>query len=75
MSNDKLFPTDWETQKTLLNDFYNFGKHEIAVVFFSMWKDYKDNLSPEVLENYKDIFTKVEEILRDARAHCKLALE
>jgi hypothetical protein len=26
MTNDQLFPTNWETQKVLLNDYYKFWK-------------------------------------------------
>ena len=75
MPNEQLFPTTWETQKTLLNDFYNFGKAEVTVVFFSMWLDYHKSLPPEVAEKYTEIFTKVKEILGEAKAHCKLTLE
>jgi hypothetical protein len=47
MTNDQLFPTSWETQKVLLKDFYGFGKTELAVVFSSRLKQYKDNLSED----------------------------
>jgi len=78
MSNDQLFPTDWETQKVLLNDFYGFGKAEITVVFISMLNDYikeQEESNPEFTEKHQVVFDKVKEILSDAKKHCRLTLE
>jgi len=78
MSSEQLFPTTWETQKVLLNDFYGFGKAEIVVVFISMLNDYieeQEKVAPEFVEKHQVVFDKVKEILSDAKKHCKLTLE
>jgi hypothetical protein len=48
MTNDQLFPTSWETQKVLLNDFYRFGKvRNLLIVFRSRLKQYNDYVAED----------------------------
>lgn len=78
MSNSQLFPTNWETQKVLLNDFYGFGKAEVVVVFISMLNNYieeQEKVAPDFVEKHQVVFDKVKEILSDAKKYCKLTLE
>jgi hypothetical protein len=75
MTNDQLFPTSWETQKVLLKDFYGFGKTELAVVFSSRLKQYKDNLSEDVYIEQADILDKIKEILNDSKKECSVHID
>lgn len=72
---EQLHPTDWETQKVLLKDFYGYGKSELAVVFSSMLREYRESLPEDVFERHEEVFDKVKEILSAAKKECSITVE
>ena len=75
MTNDQLFPTNWETQKVLLNDYYNFGKSETLIVFRSLLNDYVAEMGPHLTENNSHILGKIKEILSQTRKECSIHID
>ena len=75
MLSNILFPTNWETQKVLLNDYYNFGKSEALIVFKSLLNDYVAEMGPHFIENNSHILDKIKEILSETRKQCSITVE
>ena len=75
MTNDQLFPTNWETQKVLLNDYYNFGKSETLIVFRSLLNNYVAEMGPHFTENNSHILGKIKEILSQTRKECSIHID